>query len=479
MDPANRAENIMTDQPSSPSPNLFQSLIPVIALISLLVGAMQFWEDWTAPIPLILATGVAVLTGLCAGYSWQELEEGLLHGIAIGMKSMLILCVVGVMIGTWIAGGIVPTLIYYGLQVLHPSYFYLAACLICCVVSLSTGSSWVTAATIGVALIGVAQGLEISLSVTAGAVISGSYFGDKMSPLSDTTNLAAAATGSELFEHIRHMLYTTVPAITISLVLFALLGWQSVGTQPAEGGADIPTLLSSLSDNFRLSPWLLSFPLLIVLLVFMKLAALPALFVAALLGAGAALWIQESSLDQILNVAHSGYQMESGNANLDRLLKRGGLESMMSTVLLIICALGYGGVMERCGFLKVIVGAILHYARSVTALVAATVGTCLGMNVVTADQYVTVVTVGRMYREEYERKGLQLKNLSRTVEDAGTLTSPLVAWNSCGATMSASLGVATLHYLPWCFFNLLTPVMAIVLAATGWGMARKSLAKVG
>lgn len=454
-------------------PKLGHASIPVLALIGVLIGnaLLHDGKEWDPHIPLILAAAVASIVGLFLGNSWKEIENGIVEGISVGMKAILILCVIGVMIGTWIASGIVPIMIYYGLQILHPSIFLVAACLICCVVSVATGSSWTTVGTVGIALIGVAEGLGVPLPMAAGAIISGSYFGDKMSPLSDSTNLAPAVAGAELFEHIRHMLFTTVPALAIALLLYGILGWRGFAGEASAESVD--AILSALNAAFDLNPLLLLPPLLIVFVIMWRLPALPSLLGAALLGAVLAVGFQNASLREIFDVAQWGYTSATGNAAVDELLsERGGLNSMMYTVSLILCALTFGGVMERCGFLEAIAGAILRLARSTGSLVAATIGTCVGINIAAADQYLSIIVPGRMYREDYERKGLHAKNLSRTLEDAGTLSSPLIYWNSCGMFMKEMLTVSPLAYLPYCFLNLFTPLIAIALAYTGWGIAK-------
>lgn len=459
-------------QKSCPAPKLWHAWIPVLALIGFLIGnaLLHDGEEWSPHIPLILAAAIASIVGLFLGNSWKEIENGIVEGISVGMKAILILCVIGVMIGTWIASGIVPIMIYYGLQILHPSIFLVAGCLICCVVSVATGSSWTTVSTVGIALIGIAEGLGVPLPMAAGAIISGSYFGDKMSPLSDSTNLAPAVAGAELFEHIRHMLFTTVPALAIALLLYGILGWRGFAGETSAESMD--AILSALSVAFDLNPLLLLPPLLIGIVVVWRLPALPSLLGAALLGAVLAVGFQGVSLKEIFDVAQFGYAKTTGDIAVDELLHRGGLDSMMYTVSLILCALTFGGVMERCGFLRAIAGAILRLARSTGSLVAATVGTCVGMNIAAADQYLSIIVPGRMYREDYERKGLHAKNLSRTLEDAGTLSSPLIYWNSCGMFMKEMLTVSPLAYLPYCFLNLFTPLIAIALAYTGWGIAR-------
>lgn len=459
---------------NTPTAGLGAALIPLAALILFIGG--NAWihgeAEWAPHIPLVLAAAVAGLVGVFIGVAWKDIEEGIVDGISIGMKAILILCVIGIMIGTWIASGIVPVMIYYGLQVLNPSYFLVATCLICSVVSLATGSSWTTAGTVGIALIGVGQGLGVPLPMAAGAIISGAYFGDKMSPLSDSTNLAPAVAGSELFEHIRHMLYTTVPALVIALVLYTILGLR--GFEGESNSESIDVILTTLKESFNLNPILLLPPLLIILMVIFRLNALPALLGAAFIGAVFALIFQQTSPTQLVDIAQGGYSASTGNETVDDLLTRGGLDSMMYTVSLILCALTFGGIMERCGFLRAIAEAILRLARSTGSLVAATVGTCIGMNIFAPDQYLSIIVPGRMYRDAYAQKGLHAKNLSRTLEDAGTLSSPLVAWNTCGAYMATTLSVAPLAYLPYCFLNLLTPIIAITIAYLGWGIAKRN-----
>lgn len=451
---------------------LSHALIPISALILFIVGNAVIHGDseWAPHIPLVLAAAVASLVGLAIGFSWKDIETGIVDGISVGMRAILILCVIGIMIGTWIASGIVPVMIYYGLQFMSPSYFLVATCIICSIVSLATGSSWTTAGTVGIALIGVGKGLGVPLPMVAGAIISGAYFGDKMSPLSDSTNLAPAVAGAELFEHIRHMLYTTIPALIIALVLYAILGLR--GFEGESSSESITTILTTLRNSFNLSPLLLIPPALIVLMVIFRLHALPALLGAALIGALVAITFQKVSLMEMVDIAQGGYTAATGNEMVDELLSRGGLDSMMYTVSLVLCALTFGGVMERCGFLKAIANAILKLARSTGSLVTATVATCMGMNVIAPDQYLSIIVPGRMYRDAYKERGLHAKNLSRTLEDAGTLSSPLVAWNTCGAYMATTLTVAPLAYLPYCFLNLLTPVIAITLAYLGWSIVK-------
>lgn len=454
-------------RPSSPS--LPIACIPVFSLIAFLAFGILKLEI-SPHIPLILGCAVAAITGNRLGYKWQDLQAAMLSGISIAMPAILILVAVGILIGAWVAGGVVPLLISYGLKLLAPSVFLVAACAISAVIAFSTGSSWSTAGTIGVALIGVGQGLGLSLPMVAGAIVSGAYFGDKLSPLSDTTNLASAVVGVPLFEHIRHMLYTTLPSMAIALILYALLGWNASSGGESE---NVALLLSALENEFTLTPWLLLAPATVLLLIYLKTPALPAMLGGAAAGAILGLATQETNLALMLNAMQSGYVSETGNAQVDELLSRGGLESMFWTIGLILCAMAFGGVMERTGMLSKIASAILSFANSTGKLTLATLGTCIGMNIVAPDQYLSIVVPGRMYRDAYDRSGLAAKNLSRCLEDAGTLSSPLVPWNSCGAFMMGALGVSPWLYLPFAFLNLLCPVVSALYGFTGWTMEPK------
>ncbi len=470
-------------------PSLGQALVPVLFLILLLSASVYLFGDASSSganqIALILAAGVGILLGVWNGHPWKAIEKGIVHGISLATGALLILLVVGMLIGTWIVAGTVPTMIYYGLQVLTPAIFYPAACVICAVVALATGSSWTTAGTIGVALLGVATAQNLNLGLAAGAVVSGAYFGDKMSPLSDTTNLAPAMAGTDLFTHIRHMLWTTLPSITIAVLLFAVVGLFS--EVPRETQA-IGVILADLDTQFAIG-WHLLLPAVLVLgLVVRRMPAFPALLVGALAGAVFAVVFQQAALIRFVGdtdlpyavallkgawtAMFDGYRSASGNAALDDLLSRGGMASMLTTVWLILSAMMFGAVMETTGMLERIAAAILGVVRGTGSLIAATLATAIGMNVIASDQYIAIVLPGRMFRAEYARRGLHPKNLSRSLEDAGTLTSVLVPWNTCGAFMAQTLGVATFAYAPYCFFNLINPVIAALYGFTGFTIER-------
>jgi NhaC family Na+:H+ antiporter len=475
--------------PAVRTPSLLLSLIPVVVLVVLLAASVALFGDGSSSGPnqiaLMLAASVGGVIGLWLGYPWRELEKGIVHGISLAMGAILILLVVGALIGSWILAGIVPTMIYYGLQILTPAVFFPSACVLCSFVALATGSSWTTAGTVGVALIGIAAAQDLNLGLAAGAVISGAYFGDKMSPLSDTTNLAPAMAGTELFTHIRHMAWTTTPSIVLAVLLFAVVGLQAGAPRDT---AAVGVILDSLRGSFRIGFHLLIPLVLVLVLVVRKMPALPALLVGSLTGCLFAVLFQQEA---VLTYANSpglptwiallkgawmslfdGYSLQSGNQALDDLLSRGGMSSMLGTVWLILSAMTFGAVMETTGMLQRIAKAILGAVRGTGSLIAATLCTSIGMNIIASDQYMAIVLPGRMFRAEFARRGLAPQNLSRTLEDAGTLTSPLVPWNTCGAFMSQTLGVATATYLPFAFFNLINPIIAAIYGFTGFTIVR-------
>ena len=426
----------------------------------------------SAHIPLVLgsifASSIAIIR---LGFTWKELEEGILDTINNTMQAILILLIVGMLIGTWIISGIVPSMIYWGLNILSPGIFLVATTVICSIVSISTGSSWTTAGTIGIALLGIGSALGIPKEVIAGAIISGAYFGDKMSPLSDTTNLAPAMAGSNLFDHIKHMLYSTVPAMAISLVIYAFLGMKYAGH--AINTSQISQIQNALASSYNtLSPLLLLVPVIVIVLVILKVPAIPGLIIGTILGGLVAIFFQGASLQNVLEVAKVGYTSNSGMLFVDELLTRGGLNSMLDTVSLMLCALTLGGILEKTGMLEALARFILRFAKGTFGLVAATIFTCIGTNIAVADQYLAIVIPGSMYKEAFKKQGLDPKNLSRTLEDSATITSPLIPWNTCGAYMSATLAVNSFAFLPFAFFNIICPIVSLTLAATGIGIAK-------
>jgi NhaC family Na+:H+ antiporter len=417
---------------------------------------------------------VASFIAIKNGHRWQDLHGAISSGISVAIGAMLILLSVGALIGSWMLAGTVPAMVFYGLEVLHPSIFYAATCLICALVAVSIGSSWTVAGTIGIGLMGVAIGLGLRPEITAGAIISGAYFGDKMSPLSDTTNLAPAVAGTELFTHIRHMAWTTGPSFLIALFLFTTIG---VFSTPQGDSLQLGGLSEVLRREFKLGPLNLLPVALIVWMAIKRIHALPTILAGAAAGAVLAAILQPG---QAIALAASpelpdwlavikgvwislfdGYVSDTGDATIDDLLTRGGMISFLNTIFLILTALSFGAVMEHTGLLERMIAALVRAARGTGSLISAVVGTTILSNVVTADQYMSIVVPGRMFREEFRRRRLKARNLSRTIEDAGTLTSPLIPWNTCGAYMAATLGVATVAYLPFCFLNLINPLVAI------------------
>ncbi len=464
------------------APTLLDAFIPLIVLITLLSASVALFSDDSSygpnQIALLIAAGAALIIGLKNGHKWADLEKAIVNGISLSLGAILILLVVGALIGTWLLSGTVPTLIYYGLQVINPSWFYPAACILCGVVAMSIGSSWTTAATIGVALMGVGGGMGLSAPITAGAVISGAYFGDKLSPLSETTNLAPAVAGTDLFTHIHHMLWTTVPSFIIAIILFTFLGFsEDVSAQSGK----IEEYSLVLQQKFNIG-FVMLVPLFILLaMAIKKMPAFPAVFIGSLLGCVWAVLFQQelmlslnagdgsfvAQLKLIWSTMHGGVNIETDDAGLTKLLSGGGMSKMLNPTWLIICALTFGAVMEKVGLLRKFVDIILSATKSTGSLITSTILTCFGTNLITADQYMAIVMPGRMYKEEFERRGLASVNLSRTLEDGGTITSPLIPWNTCGAYMHSVLLVNPLDYMFYCFFNLINPTLAIIYAYMG------------
>ncbi|WNC70825.1 Na+/H+ antiporter NhaC [Thalassotalea psychrophila] len=478
----------MSNKETMRSPSLMDALLPLVMMIIMLTAAVMYFADNSSygpnQIALLLATGVAIIIGFKNGHNWVSMEKAIINGISISLGAVLILLAVGSLIGTWLLSGTVPTLIYYGLNILNPQWFYVAACLICGLVSMSIGSSWTTAATIGVALLAVANGLGLDPAITAGAIISGAYFGDKISPLSETTNLAPAVVGTELFKHIRYMLWTTLPSIATALVLFLILGFN----EDVKDSSESALMLNELMDkHFNINVFNLIPLVVLLVLAIKKVPAFLAVSIGAITGAVWAMLFQQdfimslagegvdavtANIKVVWTAFFDGVSVNTGNENLDSLLSRGGMSGMLNTVWLIICALTFGAVLEHLGMLRKLMDAILNGVHTTGGLIASTVSTCIGTNLVTADQYMAIVMPGRMYKEEYERRGLDPVVLSRTLEDSGTLTSPLIPWNTCGAYMYGVLAVNPLDYVFYCFFNLINPVLAVVYGYVGFKIKR-------
>ncbi|MDH5366723.1 MAG: Na+/H+ antiporter NhaC [Cyclobacteriaceae bacterium] len=462
------------------APSLIISLLPILFLIIFLaINVIIYGEDSSYgpnQIALLLAAAFTGVLALRLGYDWEEILDGMVKSISSAMSAILILFMIGSLSGTWLISGVIPAMIYYGLDILNPTIFLFAACVVSAIVSLATGSSWSTAATVGIALIGIGQAMGIHDGLVAGAVISGAYFGDKMSPLSDTTNLAPAMAGTDLFTHIRYMSLTTGPSIVITLIIFLVWGFTLDTSANVNEVADVQTAIAS---KFNINFWLFLVPIAVVIMIVKKMPALPALFIGTLIGGLFALIFQPNLINEISgitdNVWKSGYgtvmqamftkvNVVTGNGMVDELLSSKGMEGMLNTIWLIISAMIFGGVMEKAGMLKVIATSIIKLANSTGSLVAATASTCVTFNVTASDQYIAIVVPGRMFASTYKERGLAPENLSRTLEDTGTVTSVLIPWNTCGAFQSATLGVGTLAYLPYCFFNIISPFMTILFA---------------
>jgi NhaC family Na+:H+ antiporter len=471
---------------SNPGISLWLALLPVAFLMLMLGASVCYFSDDSSyganQIALLLAASLAALIGIRNGHQWVDIEQGIISGIANAMIAVLILLVVGALIGSWMLAGTVQSLIYYGLMLISADWFYSVACLVCGISAMSIGSSWTVAGTLGVAFMGMASAMQLNPAIAAGAVISGAYFGDKLSPLSDTTNLASAVTNTPLFEHIHNLLWTTVPGFLIAFLLFSFFG----GEASLASSQSIQSTMLGLEQNFDLGMHLLIPVALVFVMAWLKLSALPTIFAGALIGGLFAIAFQdqavirfainsgfsenlsviEQNLLAVWKVLFDGYNSNTGIEALDDLLSRGGMSSMLNTVWLILCAMAFGSVMEQVGLMQRILTFIMSSVESTTGLIITTVFTCIGANIMTADQYIAIVLPGRMYKLEYAKRGLASQNLSRTLEDSATMTSPLIPWNTCGAYMAATLGVATLSYLPYAFLNLLGPILCIAYAIT-------------
>ena len=469
----------MTKTPRTPT--LLQSFIPLAILIFLLSFNVKFFGDDTLAgsnqMALILASAIAALIAGYLGVKWKTLSKGMVKSIGSAMPSILILFLIGSLAGTWMISGVVPSLIYYGLKILHPKIFLFATVIICALVSLATGSSWSTVATIGIALLGIGKALGIHEGIVAGAIISGAYFGDKMSPMSDTTNLAPAMAGTDLFTHIRYMVVTTGPSILITLIIFLVMGFTMKMDQD---GSNAEQVLQVLDASFNIHPILFIVPAFLIYIIIKKVAPVPSLLAGALLGGIFAVIFQpeviravadapgpyiKSSYIAVLKSMYGPVSVTTTNATVNELLSTTGMAGMLNTIWLIISAMVFGGVMDSAGFLVRITQTVIHYVKSTAGLVASTVGTCLFFNVTASDQYISIVVPGRMYAQAYKDQDLKPEVLSRALEDSGTVTSVLIPWNTCGATQAGVLGVSTFTYAPFAFFNIISPFMSIFMAA--------------
>ncbi|SNR14619.1 Na+/H+ antiporter NhaC [Tenacibaculum jejuense] len=480
----NNSEIKIEDQKIQKNPNLsiLEALIPVIALIGMLAYNVYVFGDdalsGSNQFILLLGGAVAALVGFKNKVSFQLMMDEVAENLKSTSSAILVLLMVGALAGTWLISGVIPSMIYYGLQILNPTIFLVACLIICAVISVATGSSWTTAATVGIALIGIGDALGISLGMTAGAVLSGAYFGDKMSPMSDTTNLAPAMAGTDLFTHIKYMTYTTIPTFVVTFVFFLILGF----TQSTTGNADTAQMLKDIDKAFNISPILFIVPVAVVILIIKKTPPLIALLGGTLLGGVFALIFQPDVVAQVagvdpkdlgFNSAYKGVMkaitvdtsVATDNEVLKDLFTAGGMKKMMGTIWLVICAMVFGGIMDAIGALAKISSFMLSLFDSVFGLFASTVATCIGLNITASDQYLALVVPGKMYAKAYKDKGLAPENLSRTLEDSGTVTSVLIPWNTCGAYHSGVLGVPVVDYAFYAMFNWLSPFMTLIFAA--------------
>ena len=461
-------------------PTILEALIPVITMLLVLFIGKGVLGFSTEPLLIIVAC-VAAIIAWRVGCTWDDMLDEISQKIAKGMPAILILITVGAMVGTWMTSGTIPMMIYYGVQIVSPKWLLVTAFLITCVVSVATGTSWGSVATMGVALMGIASALGVNLAATAGAVIAGSYFGDKISPLSDTTNLAPMAAGSNLYEHIGHMFWTTIPATIISLVVYAIVGLNA----NTAAGATSEAVTNMMAQLDQMYDWniLILLPVILVLAgSLMKLPTIPVMILSTVVAGIEGIFIQGISLGNVLTstvngfnvsmISRPGFDPATAAFEVTKLLNRGGMNGIMSTTLLVFCAFCFAGIMSRAGCLEVVLKAILSIAKSTGALVLATVVSCITMALTTGNSYLSILIPGEMFRDAYKERGLHPKNLSRTLEDAGTVFVPLVPWSAAGAYMTATLGVETLDYLPWAILCYTGFVFAIIYGFTGIGIAK-------
>lgn len=462
--------------------NIWEALIPVIALVGMLAYNVYVFGDdaigGSNQFILLMGGAVAAIVGFFNKATYKQMLAEVAENVKSTTGALLILLMVGALAGTWMISGIIPAMIYYGLQILNPTIFLAASLIICAIISIATGSSWTTSATVGIALIGIGDALGIPMGMTAGAALSGAYFGDKMSPLSDTTNLAPAMAGGDLFGHIRYMTYTTIPTITITLLVFVIIGLNLETT----GIADTESILKSIDSTFTINGWLFLVPLAVILMIIKKAPPLVALLIGTLLGGIFALWFQpdivagitgakelnfESGYKGILNAITIKTSVATDNPALNDLFSAKGMSGMLGTIWLIVCAMVFGGIMDGIGALSRITKSLLGLAKTTFGLFASTVGSCLALNVTASDQYLAIVVPGKMFAKAYEDRGLAPENLSRTLEDSGTVTSVLIPWNTCGAYHSGVLGVGVADYFFFAIFNWLSPITTLFFAALG------------
>ena len=472
--------------------SLNESLFPIFLLIIFLSFNVYVYGDdamgGSNQFILLLGAAAGIGLGVFKGFKFSNMMNQVAENLKSVTGAIVILLFVGALSGTWLISGIIPSMIYYGLNILHPSIFLPSCLIICAIISIATGSSWTTSATVGIALIGISKAIGIPVEMSAGAIISGAYFGDKLSPLSDTTNLAPAISGSDLFTHIKYLTITTIPTITISLIIFIILNFYMISSGPT----DNTVLLEAINQTFNITPLIFIVPFIVIVLIIKKTPPIIALFTGTILGAIFALIFQQDILTQLSNSSSLTFEgaysaiinsitvdtnIESGNSELNDLFTSGGMLGMMNTIWLVISAMVFGGVMESIGALKTITTSLLNLGKSTFSLFASTAGSCLAINLTTSDQYLAIVIPGKMFEKAFKEKNLAPENLSRTLEDTGTVTSVLIPWNSCGAYQSGVLGVSVLDYFFYAIFNWLSFFMTLIVAGFNYKIKKLEIKK--
>ena len=445
--------------------------IMLMLLAFVVVGVIVFELD--AQIPILLAAVVTALIAMANGIKWQALEDSIIKSLASVLQAIVVLLIIGIMLGTWLQAGIVPSMIYYGGLLISPKFFLPTACLLCACTSLATGDSWGTAGTVGIALLGIGIGMGMPMPLVIGAVISGSYFGDKLSPMSDTTLLASGTCEVNIFEHVKYMLYTTVPSLCIALIAYFFLGLRYAN---AVDMAELTDFLNALKDVVNINPVLLLAPIFVIVMIILKVSPIPALMCGALMGSAFAMIFQGCTLADVLYAMHYGVEMDTGNEIIDSLIAGGGLDYVMWTISLVFCAMILGGIMEAAGVFSAIVEKAFSKVKTAGGLICATILTCIFMNLTASDQYLAILFPSNMYKGKYDELGIDRRVLSRTLEDAGTLTSALVPWNTCGAFLTGLFGVSPFVYGPFAILNWLNPIIAIIYGFTGFSIKYKEKA---
>ena len=451
-------------------PKMWEALVPVLGMTIIIVVAILQW-GLDPHIPIVLACIIASIMAMRVGCTWDDILNAILESNFRALEALFIVMTVGMLIGSWMLAGVVPAMVYYGLQVITPKAFLATGAILCAIVSVASGSSWTSSGTVGIALMGIAAGLGINPAIAAGMVISGAYFGDKLSPLSDSTNVAAATAEAPLYDHVASMLWTTLPSFIIALILYTIIGmgYSAQGYDLSR----VQLIQDTLSSLFNISPILLLPPLFVILAAILKIPPLPSLLGVTFIGGIWAMIFQGASVGAVLESFHFGYYAETGAEIVDQLVNRGGLDSMMWTISLIMFALGFGGILEKARFTEVLIEPIIPKIKSVASLVAVTILTGIICDFVLTDQYIAIIVPGRVYAPLYDEMGLERRFLSRTLEDGGTLWSPLFPWNGCGAYQAATLGVPTFSYLPYAFLNLINPIVSVAMAYFGIGVFYK------